>query len=69
MRFRGERRIDFRLSFSSFAPSFATLDRSALISQEFLCDGKVENYCHDVAENAGNEIPYTGYKTKENMFE
>jgi hypothetical protein len=38
------------------------LERSALISQKFLCDGEVENDSENVAKYAGNEIAHSGYK-------
>lgn len=36
------------------------LKRSALISQEFLCDGEVKDDSKNVAKYAGNEIAYSG---------
>ena len=34
------------------------LHRSALISEEFLCDGKIENNSRKVANHAGDKIPF-----------
>lgn len=66
MRFHGEWKIDFRLYAVNPSPSSTVflqlLGRSALISQEFLCDGEIENNGRDVAKHAGNEIPFSGCK-------
>lgn len=60
MRFHGERKLIFAVRFHFL--STRHLNWSALISQEFLCDGEVENYSHEVAEHAGDEISYSGCK-------
>jgi hypothetical protein len=73
MRFHGFRgKIDFfgllRLVLAVLpAPSSSSslvVSFKALISQEFLCDGEVENHSKNVAEHAGNKIPYGSYRNK-----